>query len=63
MVNYNGPVGRIRTYLSRSRGAEIPPGTFKERIVLVGASATGIGDLRATPFGSLIFRAWKFTRM
>src|SRR5574337_541026 len=30
-----------------------PPGTFRDKIVLVGASATGIGDLRSTPFGGL----------
>src|SRR5574337_1619188 len=30
-----------------------PPGTFRDKIVLVGASATGIGDLRVTPYGSL----------
>jgi adenylate cyclase len=31
------------------------PGAFKDKIVLVGASATGIGDLRTTPFGGLDF--------
>src|SRR6202035_3849727 len=29
------------------------PGTFRGKIVLVGASATGIGDLRSTPFGGI----------
>src|SRR5215469_4383908 len=29
-----------------------PPATFAGKIVLIGATATGIGDLRATPFGS-----------
>src|SRR5215469_18004883 len=28
------------------------PATFAGKIVLIGATATGIGDLRATPFGS-----------
>jgi adenylate cyclase len=32
---------------------KFPPGTFKGKIVLVGASATGIGDLRSTPFGGI----------
>jgi adenylate cyclase len=27
------------------------PGTFQGKLVLIGATATGIGDLRATPFG------------
>ena len=29
------------------------PGTFKDKIVLVGASATGIGDLRTPPYGGI----------
>jgi adenylate cyclase len=32
---------------------KFPAGTFKDKIVLVGASATGIGDLRSTPFGGI----------
>src|SRR2546429_6833760 len=31
------------------------PGTFRGKLVLVGATATGIGDLRATPFGGANF--------
>jgi adenylate cyclase len=56
LVNYNGPV-RTYPYVSFADVAlkKFPPGTFKDRIVLVGASATGIGDLRVTPFGSLDF--------
>ena len=30
----------------------MPPETFKDKIVLVGATALGIGDLRNTPFQS-----------
>jgi adenylate cyclase len=54
MVNYNGPV-RTYPYVSFADAVlkKFPPGTFQNRIVLVGASATGIGDLRPTPFGSL----------
>jgi adenylate cyclase len=56
LVNFNGPV-RTYPYVSFADVAlrKFPPGTFQNRIVLVGASATGIGDLRATPFGSLDF--------
>ena len=32
---------------------KFPAGTFKGKIVMVGASATGIGDLRSTPFGGI----------
>jgi adenylate cyclase len=56
MINYHG---RARTYpyVSFADAAlkKFQPGTFKDKIVLVGASATGIGDLRVTPFGGLDF--------
>ena len=56
LVNYHGP-SRTYPYVSFADVAQkqFSPGTFKDKIVLVGASATGIGDLRATPFGSLDF--------
>jgi adenylate cyclase len=56
MVNYHGPA-RTYPYVSFADAAlkKFPAGTFKDKIVLVGASATGIGDLRATPFGGLDF--------
>jgi adenylate cyclase len=54
MINYRGPV---RTYpyvsIADAVGGDFPPGTFRDKIVLVGASATGIGDLRSTPFGGI----------
>src|ERR1700691_5089734 len=56
MVNYHGPA-RTYPYISFADAAEkkFVPGTFKDKIVLVGASATGIADLRATPFGGIDF--------
>jgi adenylate cyclase len=56
LVNYHGPA-RTFPYVSFGNVAlkKFPPGTFKDKIVLVGASATGIGDLRATPFGGIDF--------
>ncbi|MFZ3215722.1 MAG: adenylate/guanylate cyclase domain-containing protein [Candidatus Acidiferrales bacterium] len=56
LVNYHGPA-RTYPYVSFANVAlkNFPPGTFKDKIVLVGASATGIGDLRATPFGGIDF--------
>ena len=56
MVNYHGPA-RTYPYVSFANAAlkKFPGGTFKDKIVLVGASATGIGDLRATPFGGIDF--------
>jgi adenylate cyclase len=51
-INYQGSTGTFAHYsmadvVSRS----FPAGAFRDKIVLVGATATGIGDLRATPFG------------
>ncbi|MBI3405906.1 MAG: adenylate/guanylate cyclase domain-containing protein, partial [Acidobacteria bacterium] len=56
LVNFHG---KARTYPYVSMGkvvtGDFPPDTFKDKLVLVGASATGIGDLRATPFSKLDF--------
>jgi adenylate cyclase len=56
MVNYHGPA-RTYPYISFADAAlnKFPKGTFQDKIVLIGASATGIGDARATPFGGIIF--------
>ena len=56
MINYQGP-SHSYAYVSLAdvvRG-KFPAGTFRGKLVLVGASATGIGDLRTTPFGGLDF--------
>ena len=54
LINYQGPV-RTYPYVSMADVVKhnFAPGTFKGKIVLVGASATGIGDLRSTPYGGL----------
>jgi adenylate cyclase len=56
LVNYHGPA-RTYPYTSFADVAQkkFAPGTFKNKIVLIGASATGIGDMRATPYGGLDF--------
>src|ERR1700676_1587847 len=53
-INYRGPRGSyqyvsIADVLTRN----FLPGTFNGNIVLIGASATGIGDLRTTPYGGI----------
>jgi len=54
MINYQGPTGTFR-HISMAdivnRDPKIEPGTFAGKIVLVGPTATGIADLRPTPFG------------
>jgi len=56
MINYRGPV-RTYPYVSMADVAQkhFEKGTFTGKIVLVGASATGIGDVRPTPYGGLDF--------
>ena len=54
LVNYRGgpktfPHISITDILNR----RVPPETFKDKIVLVGATAIGIYDIRATPFSSI----------
>ncbi len=53
-INYRGPRGSY-TYKSIADVVtrNFEPGTFKGKIVLIGASATGIGDLRTTPYGGI----------
>ena len=54
MIDYQGDVATY-PYVSIADVVrhKFPTGTFKGKIVLVGASATGIGDLRSTPFGGI----------
>src|SRR6202163_368055 len=54
MINYEGDVNTY-PYVSIADvvNHKFAPGTFQGKIVLVGASATGIGDLRSTPFAGI----------
>jgi adenylate cyclase len=54
MINYRGARGTY-PYFSLADVVQhnFPAGTFKHKIVLVGASATGIGDLRTPPYGGI----------
>ena len=54
IINYRGPRGTYPYYsLADVVQRQFVPGAFKDKIVLVGASATGIGDLRTPPFGGI----------
>jgi adenylate cyclase len=51
-INYRGPAGTFPHYsMADVVGGKIPAGAFKNKLVLVGATATGIGDLKTTPYG------------
>src|ERR1700686_2635036 len=54
MINYEGDVNTY-PYVSIADvvNHKFAPGTFQGKIVLVGASATGIGDLRSTPYAGI----------
>ena len=52
MIGYVGPQGTIPTVSAAAvlRG-EVPSGVLKDRLVLIGAAASGLGDAYATPVG------------
>ena len=54
LVNYLGPPRTFARFsVTDILKGQVPPGTFKDRIVLVGATALGTYDLRNTPFSPL----------
>jgi adenylate cyclase len=51
LINYRGPPGMFTHYsVSDILAGRLKRGTFKDRIVLVGVTALGVYDIRATPF-------------
>ncbi len=51
LINYAGPQKSYRHYsFSAVADGLTPPGTFQDKIVLVGATALAIGDIRNVPF-------------
>jgi adenylate cyclase len=56
LINYQGPWGTFPHHsIVDVLQKNFPPGTFQGKLVLIGATATGIGDLRATPFSGTNF--------
>ncbi len=54
LINYRGPRETYPYYsIADVVNGKFKPGTFRDKIVLVGASATGIGDLRTPPYGGI----------
>lgn len=51
LINYLGPGGLIPTYSATAvMDGSLPADVLKDKIVIVGATAVGIYDLRVTPF-------------
>ena len=50
-LDFYGPAGTVRTFSLRELLAgRVPPGALAGRVVLVGATALGVGDTFSTPF-------------
>jgi len=53
-INYLGPSGSFPIYSAKAVvEGEIPAGALKDKIVLVGATAVGVYDMRVTPFSGV----------
>ena len=51
LLNYTGPFHTYPHYsMADVLTDKVPAGTFKDKVVFVGATAVGIGDMRITPF-------------
>ena len=53
LINYLGPAKTFPHYSITDIIKGVYPGTFKNKIVIVGATAVGIYDLRVTPFSAV----------
>src|SRR4030042_3233006 len=54
LIDYLGPPGKIPSYSAATLMAgKLPPGALKDKVVLLGATAVGIYDLRVTTFSGV----------
>src|SRR5262249_1312993 len=56
LVNYRGPRETYPYYsIADVVQKKLKAGTFRDKIVIVGATATGIADLRTPPYGNITY--------
>ena len=54
-IDYAGSPGTVTAYsYSRVLNGEIPPAAFKDKVVVVGATAPSLQDIHATPTGAIM---------
>jgi adenylate cyclase len=54
LINYLGPPGVFPTYSAKEvMAGKVPAEALKDKIVLVGATAVGVYDMRVTPFSGV----------
>lgn len=55
-IDFHGPAGTFPTYsLADVVGRKLSPELFRDRVVLIGPTATGIADMAVTPFQRMAF--------
>ena len=55
-IDYHGPSGTFPTYsMADVVERKLPPEIFRDRLVLIGPTATGIADFVVTPFQTMAF--------
>jgi len=56
LINYTGPYNTYQQYsMWDVISGDVPPETFRDKIVLMGSTAIAVGDMRNTPFSDPVY--------